>query len=420
MHLVDRSRYLTQLQKCSFERYLRYHSGTGYGVQRKGTHLPLTTGVIIHAALAEILSVVQRDGVLHEEEAVRCASKWGEYYLRLVRARGFLNVNEEQEQVVREQKALTEGLVLAWVKVMLPILRHEFEIVHIEKEELREIGPGVTRMTRPDIVLRRKSDKRLGVHDFKTTSLFTDSYIQEYKESVQMVGTAEDLEARLGEPVDHYFVHVLIKGWRKKDYDTTTRDYTGPKRQNNFLCYAYKQDTPPALPTWMPKFKYRGQDGKMHTLGRGWEKTPVWQHFTAQQWVSQLPREILNELFALVGPYYIRQNVKRAYTTEMYNVEADNVGKLWRIHEATAGLDPFEPKTLETAAQEFPRSWQCHKYGYRCDFAEYCIDGKWDSSKYIPRRPHHEAEVAQMLARGLDVPPEEFLETEESYEPTLS
>ena len=55
-----------------------------------------------------------------------------------------------------------------------------------------------------------------------------------------------------------------------------------------------------------------------------------------------------------------------------------------------------------------PCSWQCRPYGkeHQCEFVKICHrhEGWQDpigSGHYVPRRPHHAAELEQAVARGL-------------------
>ena len=53
---VDRSRIVDGRGFCNRARYLGYHSGpSGYGIQMKGTRVPLMTGIASHDGLAVVL-----------------------------------------------------------------------------------------------------------------------------------------------------------------------------------------------------------------------------------------------------------------------------------------------------------------------------------------------------------------------------
>lgn len=435
--LTDRSRYLLGLQECQMKRYYAFHSGTnGYGVVRKAQSIPLATGTFVHAALEQVLIHVRAAQVMTPKLDLTSESfrkfvcgvieKEVSNYKKLIEARGLLNTPQEEIQyVIKEQSALIQALVWGWVRAMLPVIIEEFEILEIEREEIYVIGctcgkgpssynhkddcSGIGMMSRPDFVMRRKSDGEIGVHDFKTTASVTEGYVTEWQSSVQMAVGTLGVEARLGQPVTHYYIHALIKGQRKSEYNVTTGDYDGPERQHSHLVYGYCKPANPPLTKddWQPKWKYLGTDGKNHTIGKQYVKRPVWEYpGGVEQWIFDLPMEMIYESFPVIGPYGRQTKMIPGFLSEMYYEEHRWQERLQKIYEA-----PQEAKELVLLA-EVPRSWGCYKYGKPCVYMDTCYkvpgyESPVASGKFVERRPHHEPEVTQMLERGIPVPAKE-------------
>lgn len=427
--LTDRSRYLTGLQHCQMARFLKYHSGpSGYGITRKAQALPLVTGVMIHECLAKILEEVKRSNHhIPTRSFIReVINNQITLYRTLILNRGFANLNEEQELLIKEQTSLMEGLVWGWFKIMLPGLVEEFELIEIEREEELEVA-GIVMMSRPDFVARERSTGKLSIHDFKSAAYVNDSWVEEYRESVQMAVGTLGVEARLGEKVETYYIHALIKGLRKKEYDSSSGDYTGPKTQTSFLCYGYYKEANPPLnkSDWQAKYKYLGQDGKKHLLGKYYTKTPIWEArfenkppemSNGEYWVMEtLPIADLQELFIQIGPYERQENLIAHYIPEMVNEEKRWIQRLWRIHEAKVEFGEASEEFQDTLREEIPRSWECRKYNSVCEFLPICHNHSqmWE---FVPRAPHHAPEALQMKSRGIEIPSDTMLDLNEEVD----
>jgi len=286
------------------------------------------------------------------------------------------------------------------VKVHLPILLKEFDIVDVEREELLNIeheGYLIGQMGRPDFIARRKSDGVLTLHDFKTTSSVDEGYVASFRNSVQMaIGTAA-VEARRGEPVPQYYVWALVKGGRNKFKKQGQQD--GFKKQFSDFCYVnYSPGNPPIT------------EPSVRTTGYWADKTPVWElpHPSPSEWlIDTLPESNLWSHFVQIGPYDRQTHMIRQYLLAMKNHEVGWIKNLWKAYqvEQLQGWDNEVYQDLLTVL--FPRSYDCQGYGSPCPFVKICFreDDNWKdplgSGKYIRREPHHEPEVVQFRERGL-------------------
>lgn len=419
--------------------------------------MPLATGIYVHACLAEILLHVQAAQAVNPGHIIdldkpefrvvvrSIIRKQVDEYRALVKARGWLNIEGKEEvlYVIEEQCCLVEGLIWGWTKVMLPTIVKEYEIVDVEEEELyiinkEEAKPEdaipneIAMMCRPDILLRMKRNNTLGLHDFKTTATVSQAWIDEWRHSVQTASYTHAVESRLNIPVPYYYIHAIIKGQRRAEYNSLTKEYDGPKRQNSMFCYAYfRAPNPPFVGIdYQPKFKYKDVLGKNHNLGKEYIKLPVWQmpfmdkpkEFTISEWwVEKLAKnhpEILWEQFSLIGPYERQDHLIKSYIKEMAAEERRWTVKLWKAYDAAQEFGEGSPEHEDVLAEEMPRSWACSHYGAPCPYVPLCFKHVgWEDpiggGLYVARRPHHDLEIAQMRERGIEPPPLEVGEDEQ-------
>lgn len=377
--------------------------------------MPLATGIYVHKALETILKMVQKNPSLWYPsltstavDVTREATEASriEYQAEATR-RGFDGEQfEDQAFTIKEQSFLVEALVWGWVRAVLPSVLENFKIIEVETEHLLEMGPGVQLMVRPDYVLERKRDGKLFFRDFKTAS--TTPNIQEYASSPQMAIGTLAVEKAMGRPVEGYYIDVLLKGQWKGEYAAEMGDYSGPKRQQSLLCYAYKKEANPPLwdEDWQPKWKYRGEDGKNHTLGKLYTKTPIWESKSAEQWTGELHMSLLWELFPTIGPFPRQDLLARQFKDAFYSHEAEWSDKLQTAFVAEEEYGWTDERTQSTLSRLFPRSYNCYGYGSRCPFYDICFRGAgWEdpvgSGKYGQREPHHQPELDQMIERGV-------------------
>ena len=392
--LTDRSRHMTGLSHCEMARFIQYYALDG-GIVRRGSSIPLSTGTAVHDALARIL---QGESV---DQAVETAK---EEYRKVVNESGILDMDEPEEltHTVLEQSWLTEVLVRGWHKTMYPILMDQFEIVCVEQEELLDIElPDVTirLMSRPDFIARNKQSGALTVHDFKTTASLNESYIEQWRSSVQRMAGVISAEKRLGEPISHFYIHALVKGDRRADYNPESHGWDGPKRQTSPLCYAWYAPPVPPLSEggWAFKKRYKTESGKYKMLGKEYERFPVWEKLTGKQWIELLEPQDLYEFFAMIGPFE-RVQWKIDQFLRSLATEEDT---WWRKIEGLSRLSTqWSGEVYQSYIDSnFSRSYDCFPWGRRCQFWDICNyrAGVWQdpigSGFYKQREPHHQEEM---------------------------
>lgn len=412
--LIDRSR-LEAEDHCQIKRYYQYHAGPhGYGYTGSGSSMPLSTGLAVHAALEPIMKAVSEGSDVTPELQQLSVSVACERMARSITVTDGVSF-EEGQRAVKEQQALVAGLVFGWVKTALPTLLHTFDVIHVEQEEAINVTDQIIQMSRPDFVCRNKITGELSIHDFKTTAFAGDSFINEWIDSVQMMVGSLGVWKRLGEEVKSYYIHGLVKGMRKASYNETARDYSGPVQQQSPLCYGYyRPGTPPFVnEDWQPNFQYKDSQGNVKRLSRGYEKRPVWETFTAWDWVNRLPQATLNDLFVQAGPYPISQFKLAQFLRGLKTRETDFIAKLAAANAAEAKYGWKSEAFQEALDSIFTRTYDCYPYGRRCGSYALCFRQQgWEdpieSGLYVHRRPHHALEVDQMKELGIPVPPERW------------
>lgn len=414
--LTDRSRYVAGLANCQAYRYYSYHYN-GYGITRKRSSIPLATGVYVHEGIASLLALYVRTGKISRESARGLiANTVDTYQQEVLKAGEMVKVEAEDfDHTVSEQSCLIAGILWAFYQMYLPLLLADFDIISIETEESyvvecdcgagdntmmeahEETCNGIVWMSRLDLIVRRKLDKLLYYIDYKTVGYKSDGWEAQWADNLQMAVSPIGTEIRLGEKVVGYYVLGIQKGQRSSQFGEFSRSYDGPKRQNSVLCYAYYKHGSPPLDygDWQPKFKYVGEDGKNHTLGKHYTKTAIWDGYfhekpaemsNIEYWVSVLPPQILLDLFITLGPYQKHEFLIKTFLSEMPREEV-----MWR-HKL------YESNNGEASVV---RSWNCHQFGGPCTYLPICYQHPGWEDKYTGRMPHHTPEITQLESRGL-------------------
>ena len=454
--LTDRSRYQTFTGSCPREGFLGNYWG-GRGVRAVAQSVPLTTGTFVHQPLAEILQFWKS----HQENQTTPPETRKFYlstiltaqqqYRALIDEKGFrlLHSDEQLQPLVEEQCALIEGLVWAWTRLVLPWILANYRIVSVEQEELdiegcdcgltkdlnfhlREPEPspfeiaaahgargcnGVGWMSRPDFLTEALAAPGLyQYHEFKTVGEAGPAWRDSWETAMQFALGIKGAEQRLGVRIDQMYVHGLVKGRRQSEYNALTREYDGPRIQNSLACYGYRKFANPPFEEedWQPRFKYLGADGKSHTLGKSYQKAPIWnaqlpgqrpEQSSVERWIELLSDEQIAPMITLVGPL---QRQDRIIDSAMDAVVMHEHEVKQKLSVIEAEPDPLRKEQL--AFMYFPPSWQCRRYGvdHRCSYEPICHGHLAEadmisSGKFELRVPHHEPEALAFGITGSEV-----------------
>lgn len=447
---------------CPRSRYLQYHSGpNGYGMKRKAGSLPLTTGTYIDQPIAAILNWVQNNpgdmaGV--EQVAREAIATAKAAYMQVVELRGIQNLSQDetQEIVIAEQIILIDALVWSWVLEALDDYLNRFSLISVqEPEELvvdctcglgDRIGrfrdhhnrkcDGIGLEGRLDFISRAHATGELCYHEIKTAGSISKSWEEQWADKLQFVLGVSGAEARLEEAITEHAVYGLIKGARRHKDRLSDGTYGGPIIQDTRLVYPFfNPGSPPVEPEdWQMEYDRVDEfTGEARRLSRKYKKTFVGEHHEAveaakaegmplgEYWTRIAPPKVRQSHVAYIGPLRISQTMKRKLLRQVVAVERDWQRKAWAIYEAfDAANGEWDNPDFQAAMDEHaPCSWECKKYTsrYACQFHKMCFeeagwDAPLDSEYYIPRRPHHAAELKQAEDRGL-APPAEGMEEDD-------
>ncbi len=447
---------------CPRSRQLQYHSGpSGYGMKRKAESLPLATGTSIDAPITAVLQWVQKNpqdlsGVEAVARDAITVSKAA--YLKKVELRGIQNLSQDetQEIVVAEQLILIDALVWCWVLEALDDYLSRYAIVSVQApEELvldctcglgDRIGTfrnhhdrgcdGIGLMGRLDLISRAHATGELCYHEFKTAGSLGSSWEQQWADKLQFVMGVAGAEARLEEAITEHAVYGLLKGARRHKDRLSDGTYGGPIIQDSRLVYPFRNPgSPPVEPEdWQMEYDRVDElTGEKRRLSRKYQKTFLGENTEAgaaalaegmslgEYWTRIAPPKVRQNHIAYIGPLRISQTMKRRLLRQVVAVERDWQRKAWAIYEAFDKADgQWDDDGFQIALDEHaPCSWECKKYTsrYACQFHKMCFEeAGWseplDSAFYIPRRPHHAAELQQAEDRGL-APPEEGMEEDD-------
>lgn len=427
LKLTDRSRYETGEGHCRRERWLNTAWTNGYGIRKKKTALPLATGTTYHECLRPVVQFAQQQGraptIGELQELVQPALK--AFTEQALKKTIDLGVDESRAvEIAAEQNALSAGLTYAWTQRVLPWVLSTGRIVEIEREDVIVYGctcglgdavgtaeqhdaracNGIGWQNRNDFI-HENLGGALTYHDFKGTGWLNDGWKNAWPYKIQvMMGSS--VEHRLGRPIDQVMIHGLYKGRRKSMYNTETKNYDGPMHQETLLCYAYYAEPNPPL--------IRGGWHLERPSGKGatqYKKKLITSYPGGMwTWFEQLPLEVLDSTLVLVGPFPIKKGRVQQFIRQMVSQEKRWMAIEHRLYNQllASNGDWTHPSYRQLLDELVPQSNDCYRFGKPCQMLPLCDEEPgWENPLaigYTLRRPHHEPELAQALARGVLVP----------------
>lgn len=459
LSLTDRTRSKTGLGRCMRKRYLSTAFGpTGYGMTASSESLPLATGLSVHEGIEGFARIMLKDDRLPTAEETRDIVRDAQIaYKEKVEERGFLGIiaGPMTDETIKEQASLIAGLIWAVRLKFLPWLHQGYKLVAAEEERLHFLsctcgaGPldaqehmrrgctGVVLMIRTDLLAQRRGASTLAYFEAKTTGWESAAWSEQWETDPQLALGTLDCQQRYGAEVTELYILGIGKGRRQKDkYDPDER-----KKQMSPLCYGYaRPGNPPLAPDdWLPAYEWVNEAGETKRASRAHKRRgvwtlpesdwPTWLAYHGQDlemppeefWVRMLPPSVLDKVCFLLGPMNRQDQQLASLRTSMLADELRWRDIQWALYEAQErGLGWATPAYQTLLDQLVPCSWQCRPFGkeHQCEFVPIChrMEGWADplaTGKFKPRRPHHAAELAQAVARGLLVADTADVEEEE-------
>lgn len=364
---TDRSRYMRGFE-CRWKRLLEYHA-FGTGIVAKYIIAPLATGRYTHAVLEQLLLKVKSG-----EEITDWKEATNEILLKVL-----ANYKEEVssslgmvgEEKLDHQLDLVVGMSHGYARSVLPFIQKNFEILEVEKETNFHLSDAsIIWMIRPDFVAKEIGKDAKAVHDFKTTSYWSeDNGPLQWANSVQMMANAYVSGA------SQYYMHMLVKG---------------NKKYPNVLTHAfYRPGNPPfAEDTWSANY----------TRAKLFSRVRVADYRSLPDWIWQADAEVVTSKFPLVGPYTVH-----SYTVQTFFAGVVEEESWWR--QKIQGLshvnweEEWEKLPFQSHLDSlFPRTFQCTDFsGNKCQFYNLChkTDETWKKpldNDYARRTPNHPQE----------------------------
>lgn len=452
LHFTDRSRHIRRIGYCPRAAYLGNHFGpTGYGIQRGKVSVPLTSGTMLHRGEELILQAAQALDAVPADDVIRDAIAQAQAeYDAAVAARGlqYWDGDEQVQRTVQEQRLLIAGLLWCWALDDLPRQLEEYRIIAIESEEVTVFGctcgigdgippweahrdkgcEGIAIQTKADwIGERRAYPGQFVYHESKTTGAYASTFANKWELDIQPFLGAYGWEQRTGYEISGTIIHGFLKGQRKREKapGDTGRSYTGVEYQDSRLVYAWHNPGNPPLidADWQSDYEWVDESGKTRRLGPSYRRKLV-DDFPGgiEAYVRALTIVQRAEHLCVVGPLMPRPGVVQAFLRGWVAAEERVRAALWDIYDLTSTGSPwYSPEVLALLDEHFPQSWQCDRYTsrHRCEFAAICKqEAGWQDPLgalgFVLRRPHHEPELEQMRARGLEPPADQGSDEEES------
>jgi hypothetical protein len=438
--LTDRSRISDGLGFCKMARFLGYHFGpTGYGIQMKGTKIPLVRGTGLHDGLAAVLEwcrdhddeilqglqVPLKEGELYlpvPETVVRAGVTLAhDRYAKAVEARGYayLAAQDDVAYTIREQQYLLEGIIWAWCIEVLPEVLRRGRIVEVEHDDTYVVGctcglgdgilskadheardcQGIGLQQKPDFILEVRASKELEYHEFKSTGMDSSTFRDKWETMIQMFAAILDAERRIGRQIQQIYVHGLIVGRREGDYNPDTGQKDGLQRQQSVCCYGYRRlgTTPMEAPDWKALYEYYDSyDGKrrrLPTSGKNpykktgvWELPPEWvgEMRPAEWWARWMPSEARRKQLVVIGPLSRQELLVKGFINETIAEETRWRDVCWQLYEMAevCGEGYWADERYQTLLNRLvPKSYECRRYGARhaCSFEDVCLRREgWD------------------------------------------
>lgn len=450
MSFSDRSRY-NEYQRCPRARYLGYEV-MGTGVRRNRSSIPLTTGISVHVGRANMLSqvlkvgndAVRADLRVNVGEAVQSAL--GAYDDEL-RDRGLdVELGEDAQLVVDEQKALIEGLLRAYAKSGLVDLVERYRVLEVEREDLWErftLRAGDTEVepvdfqSRADALLQERSSGDLYIDSLKTAAQFDYRKDSENRHDVQGLSEAATVERRLrvSDPSARIMgiqMTFLVKGMRRQDYEGGPYRTASPLLRGYYREgvtereYAWKAETPCPGPGHVLKQGKKGpivcEGKKFHKLGQEWTPFQTYKSsgdivdgelvstMEMSEWIDLLASgtvqpEAGDPFAAIVQtpmPYFRQDQDVLDWVEQAQGQESDVAAKAAQVERVRVE----EPKMLRsTLNQLFPQNRRSCDWPSPCQHAPICfgddsmLTNPMASGLYQIRVPHHDAELAAQKGR---------------------
>lgn len=357
---VDNSRR-SVAEKCLRKRYWGYEYG-GRGIEpiRKGKgEFPLLTGTGVHTAIEAILN--PRGALTLDLAILDAVQVYNNFPFEL--DQHHTPTDLRLAYLVREQCELIDGITRAWYYTKHDDFLRTYEVLDIEREESVELAPGVVWMSRPDLLVRRRSDGALFIVNLKTTKKADERWVSQWPLDAQTLSEVVAVEERLnGElwvsetpplqtiKLSGVIILGLLKG-EQLQYPVGSGNWY----HNSPLIWAWHNESGKAHPRgeWSARYEWKDDEGN-HRLGKGWVKREIWLHYLGgvKEWIRHLSETdpaILEEQVVQLPPILRSEQQIESWKRTV-------IGSETRIRRARAVVEAGPPLNTSGIDELFPMS----------------------------------------------------------------
>jgi|TARA_R110001583_G_scaffold44423_2_gene140846 hypothetical protein len=339
--------------------YIEYHA-LGQGIVPKVVNPDLALGTFCHAVCGDVL------GGRSEQESVKEQTDiWNE----LAQTRGF-NTLHNPDMLL----ALAQGLSKAWIRVRIPQIVEEFDVLAVEKERALQIEDEELQLIIPvrlDAELRHKSMETFHALEMKTTRTKRSYYFERFYYDIQTLMHLWTISSTY-ETCHSVLMEFLYKGYGLDNGET----WYSP-----FVRGMVKHGVPP-----YDKTEYE-TEGKF-ARRKDWNVFNVWEKFTQDEWAEKVGDKLDGQILNLS---VVRSDM------EIPNYKAQMFFAHKRIAEGLSKLESCsDAQDREALLNEyFPLAYTAydhHLIGFDAEEA-------MELGEYIPRKPHHPLEAENLASQ---------------------
>jgi len=406
MTYTSRSRS-EKFQHCARAGYWNYLYN-GRGIVPVGASVPLTTGIVVHEAVANIIQHWKAHDISISNDMLEDLGVFTalERYDALTKDRPYQKESGEgdyQEYVWNEQRALSEALVRLFCRIILPMWRERYEVVMVEKEMSARLKGDIILESRIDSILKEKSDGDIYIVSLKTAASLDDRLIESYNRDLQGLTETIMAEKHLKQKIMGVLMCVLLKGRRYQrvrgsgKWEQYSPLIKGWQRWDNTeFSYAHSYEySNPSTPS-----------GKSR-LGKGWGPFDVWEKdFGVKGWIDMImageiqPEEdILTRQVYCPAPFF--RNSQELKSSLIQIMTQEN-----QIAIANRGLDVSIANLgiREALDYRFVQTKKSCDWPSRCEYQDVCytdavMEDPIGSGLYEWRVPHHDREREEIEKR---------------------
>lgn len=389
MIVSHRSR-VEHFQRCDRRGYYN-HLYNNRGISRKGFDPDQLMGQCVHTGLESLLKGSSEDEAANDAIIRFCKDiEAGDLAPQMVETAGGFEAVKFNPAQRTFMVSLVEALVRGWARTRLPKIKEEFEILDVEMEEVVQLSPEVTFLTRSDFIARRRVDSSLFVFNFKTVKWPDGMWRKKFHYDQQTLSELLGPEARYGKKFGGVIIEGLVKGTKNIEYPKGS----GIRYNNSPLLWAWVgPDNSPFPADLKITYDWTDSEGKPRRLGPSYTRVPASMVMPIREWVDKVERE---QPLLLEGQFVTLPPVLRS-DPEM---ESWKTSTIYREMEIQLGLSVLEnnPSSLAILDQQFPKNTSdgnCLGFGETtCPFFSICWEGASpdDPDLYQPRTFNHPQE----------------------------